>query len=530
MHYSAIFDELLLEQKIQEVKVLALTLNENEMNSSFHDKYPAHVFAPIKEYLNESFLSGIIKKGVNFVNDFTKNAKEISVKLSDAISEFSYKKVFMTVTKMMHKIKTKMLKTLMVLFEPLREVIISNEFCDEDNKFSVGATLRKLISIAKEVGKDAGADALLSVPVVAAMRNHINMEGTSALTEGEQIETARGRATFDKDDVKYMQFFQKIMFKLGVRDTKLNGFLSEITKRAAQGAAIAGIVSIVSSFVPSMGIISAIAGAAGAAVAAAPLLVMIIGAILFGIGLFMFVTWLIKPYPTLENCRIFLGTIFNGADPFSFPEETLATVADHVVPLAQAKRISNKPAFNVPLINDLKDEGVEKNIPKVSKKTSDAANKKLIKLYDDLDIDTLEHEETVKENRRLAVMFVRNIFKSDGHDTVMDEIDSIKEDDEENDFTDALEDLTVLIHRIKTSHLEKEMDDDGKKKYPFALNYRNVREFLKNKENSPLARISKVIDCVDDFIVKVEKSQGIPTKKAGTASTKKATAPKKTIA
>lgn len=509
MHYSVIFDEKLLEERIEEVRLRALSLNESELTSKFKNTYNKHVFEPLHGYLEESFLSGLLKKGKNFIDKFTQGAKEIAQKVGKAIKEFSFKKIFATVTKLMHKIKAKVLKGLMLLLEPLREVIISNKFCDENNKFSAKVAFSKLIETAKSAGKEVEADKILDDKVVSAIEKNANLEGIALaesvqfLYEDEAEEKEKGRATFDEKDVKYMDFFQKMLFKLGVKGTKLNGILAEISKKITQGAAITGVISILGAILPSMGIVSAIAGAVGAAIAAAPVLVMIIGAVLFGIGLFMFATWLLQPYPTIQNCRIFLSTIFAGSNPFDYPETEIGSF--DTVPMDSVK--PRKPAFNFELIQDLEKEGVEEEIPGGGSDNEALAEEAddIIKVYDDLDIDMLEDEKEVEDNKRIARIFVRNIFSKSGRDKIQDALESMKEDEEDNEYTESLETFVSLVDDIFKSDAFKEEDEDGKKAYPYALSYSNVQEFLKSKSNSVADRMTKVIDVTDNFIDRIDK-------------------------
>jgi ElaB/YqjD/DUF883 family membrane-anchored ribosome-binding protein len=501
--YSVIHNEELLEQKIAEIKVLALSLNESSV-FPYNNKYPKQIFAPLESYLEESFISGLLKKGKDFADKFTKGAKEIAIKVSGAIKEFSFKKVFATIAKMMNKIKSKVLKGLMTLLAPLREVIVKNGFCSEDNKFEAKATFRKLVSVAKETGAQLGAKELLNDTVVSAIQKNVNLEGTGVLSEAEEDEAAAGKAKFDEEDVKYMDFFQKMMFKLGIKDAKLNGFFSEISKKITTGAAITGVFAVVGALLPSMGIISGIAAAAGAAVAAAPVLVMIIGAILFGIGLFMFATWLLKPYPTIENCRIFLATIFEGAHPFDFPDANLDDLAKNVKPEDEIK--PRKPAFNTDLILDLEEEGVEEDIPGGEDLEDEV--KDIIKRYDDLDIEILEDDDEVENNKVLAKIFVRNVSTEKGREKILAKIEDIKEDEEDNEYTEALEEFLGIIDEIYSGDAVKEETEDGKKKYPYALNYKKTQEFLRSKNNSVADRMTKVIDVTDNFIDRIDKIGG----------------------
>lgn len=507
MQYSVIHDEALLEKVIEDIRLRATSLNESDLTSRFRNTYDKQIFSPLRDYLEESFLSGLLKKGKDFADKFTKGAKEIATKVASAVKDFSFKKVFATVTKLMRKIKQSILKSLMILLEPLRPVILSNGFCSEDNKFSPKKTFDKLVEIAKSVGKEVEADKILDDKVVNAIEKNANIEGIAIaesfnVFEDESLEKEKGRATFDAKDVKYMDFFQKMLFKMGVKGTKLNGILSEISKKIAQGAAITGALSIIAALLPVGGVLASIGAAVGAAIAAAPVLVMIIGAILFGIGLFMFATWLLQPYPTIENCRIFLSTIFSGAHPFDYPEVELGAI--ETVPMDQVKKEKPKPAFDFELIADLEEEGVEEDIPSDAEQMKEEAGD-IIKDYDNLDIDMLEDDEEVDSNKRIARIFVRNIFTQKGRDKIQDEIEKLKEDEEDNDYTKTLEDFVALVDNIYRSEAISEEDEDGKKLYPYALNYSKIQEFLKDKKNSVVDRMSKVIDVTDNFIDRIDK-------------------------
>jgi len=495
---SVIFDIKLFEQKVEEIRVLA-SLNEN--HAPFLNKYPTHIFQPLQEYLNESLIKGIISKGADYAKTFMKGAKEIALKLSDAIKDFSFKKVFMTVSKMMQKLKAKMLKQLMLYLSPLREVIVKFEFCNEENKFALAATFKKLISAAKEAGKDVGAPELLTPIVVDAIRKNANIEGTKTLRESEEIEAEKGAATFDEKDVKYLEFFQKMMYRLGIKDTKLNGFLSEIVKKIAAGGAMIGIFAVISSLFPTAGVLAGIAAGIGAAVAAAPVLVMIIGAIIFGIGLFMFATWLLKPYPTIENCRIFLSTIFNGSNPFDFPDMTLGTLGKNVEPEDEAK--PEKIVWNFELLDQFDEEGIEKEEEKEfgveDADKHDDETLAVIKDYDDLDLDMLEDDEKVDENKRSVRLFVRKIFKKNGREDIQDMFDDLNDDDEDNEYTNELEKLFSIIDRIYSG--------GGLEEFPFALEKDSVQNYLKDRNNSIRQRLTKIIDVTDNYIDRVDKSK-----------------------
>lgn len=492
---SVIFDIKLFEQKVEEIRALA-SLNEN--HAPFLNKYPTHIFQPLHEYLNESLLKGIISKGADYARTFMKGAKEIALKISSAIKDFSFKKVFVTVSKMMQKLKAKILKQMMLYLSPLRESIIRFELCDTENKFSLSNTFKKLVSVAKEAGKDIGAAELLTPNVVDSIRKNVDVEGTSALTESEEIEAEKGKATYDEKDLQFLSFFERMLLKMGVKDSKLNGFLSEIAKKVAAGAAIGGIVAVISALFPTSGVLAGIAAGIGAAVAAAPVLVMIIGAIIFGIGLFMFATWLLKPYPTIENCRIFLSTIFNGSNPFDFPDMTLDVLGKNVEPEDEAE--PEKIAWNFELITQFEEEGIDKDEEEeFGVDVLDKETLEIIKDYDDLDLDMLEDDGNVDDNKRSVRLFVRKIFKKKGRNDIQQMFEDLRDDDEDNEYTDELEKLFSIIHRLYDTDITEEM--------PYALERKTVQEYLTNGDHPIRKRLTKIIDVTDNYIDRLEKSK-----------------------
>lgn len=508
-----IYDVELFEKKIEEIKEKVMSLTESQLNTPFN-KYPKHVFAPIQEYLENSFTRGLVAEGLGKVkgwaDKFAKGAWDIAKKIGSSITQFSFKKLFATVTKMMLKIKVKILQGLMFTFEPFRETILKNNFCDEKNRVRVKEIYKKLIEIAKSAGKEEGADQILDDKVTKAISQSVDMEGVGTLTaESLYIENIfkiledKEIATFDEKDAKYLGFFEKMMLKLGVTNGKWNGFLATLAKKITQGAAVGGVLAVIAALTPSASILAGIAGAVGAAVAAAPAVVMIIGAILFGIGLFMFLTWLLKPYPTIANCEIFLSTIFDGSNVFDYPEKTVQDVVDTTQPADVAKKEKHKPAFDIEYIDNIAAKGseFEADIPDQLDKDEKEEVKKVIANYDDLDIEILEKEEEIKDNRPLVSMFVRNIMTENGREDIREEI----KDSDENDYTEALtelldivEDCYIVIGKIK--------DDEGKKLFTFALDKDSVKSFLKDKDNSLKKRIGKVIDVVDNLIDRFDKS------------------------
>jgi hypothetical protein len=85
MQYSVIHDEALLEKVIEEIRFRSQSLTESELTSNLKSTYDKQIFDPLYSYLEESFLSGLLKKGKDFANKFVKGAKEIAAKVGTAI-------------------------------------------------------------------------------------------------------------------------------------------------------------------------------------------------------------------------------------------------------------------------------------------------------------------------------------------------------------------------------------------------------------------------------------------------------------
>lgn len=508
---EVIFDKQLFEKKLDEIKVLALSLNESEISYSF-DKYPKYIFAPLEDYLRESFIRGIIEEGIlgkekDFINTFVKKSKEIAAKVSDAVKQFSYKKVFSTITKMIIKIKAKILKQIMILLEPLREVIIINKFCDENNKFLSKITFNKLIQIAKAAGKNIGAKELLTDDIVKKITNNINLENTETLTK--DILSIFKDKQIDEKNLQYLDFFQKMLYKLGVKDTKLNEFFSTVAEKIiTQNATAVGFITIIGALLPNVDIMSAITRTVNVTVAAAPVLIMIIGAILFGINLFMFSTWLLKPYPTVKDCEIFLSTIFDGSNVFNNLEETITDIKSEIKLTEEIKEENFKPAFDFEYIEEIEKENFyDDNQIQEDKEEVEKNIKKIISKYDNLNLDILEDPKMVKKYKEIVKTFVRKVYlvTEDREDEFIDLLDENIEDydfEKTPKFIEELLDLRDLILFCNKIHDESKGTDY---ELTFGLYREDIQDFLLDSNNTLVERLEKIIDVVDNMINRMDK-------------------------
>ena len=523
MNMNIIFDEQLFEKTVQEIERRSLTLNES-FSTSF-SKYPKHIFEPLEDYLRESFTKGLIEEGFldkvgqafgsaankakGFIDNFESHAKEVATKISSAVKQFSFKKVFATVSRMMLKIKQKVLGQLMVLFEPFRAIILKYKLCDDTNKADIKSIFKLLVTAAKSIAKEEHSEDILDDKMVSSIGSHLDLNGLQAIKEDETKTVAK----FDEKDVKYLGFFNKMMLKIGIKDAKINGFFASLTKKVAQGAIGAGVMTIIAALFPTAGVIAGIATAVGAAVAAAPLLVMIIGAILFGIGLFMFVTWLIKPYPTIENCKRFLASIFDIPEDDQIgnnQDELLGKTA-----IVYRTEVIASPAINMVVAMEATKEGYTKDeikeFEKDEKDTSDSPKrlkKKLKTLIDDsdaVDYKLLLSDKNIEDHEEIVDIFTRKILSKKGRKLIRRELNDIPDEDK---YTRELEDLLNVINEaMALSKLD--IDEDGDPRHTMDIDRKELIEaplFVEkgsDKENKMeiiVNALSDMIDAIEDDI------------------------------
>lgn len=98
---------------------------------------------------------------------------------------------------------------------------------------------------------------------------------------------------------------------------------------------------------------------------------------------------------------------------------------------------------------------------------------------------------------------MKKIFDEKGRKDLYNDIEDTEEDTE---YIKELLNLLKLIDDIYESEIIREEDEDGKKVFPFALNYKKIQDFLIDKNNSLADRMSKVIDCTDNLIDRIEHS------------------------
>ena len=138
-----------------------------------------------------------------------------------------------------------------------------------------------------------------------------------------------------------------------------------------------------------------------------------------------------------------------------------------------------------------------------------AQAREIVPLYDNLDISVLENE--CLNYPKISNFFIDALFVRERRSALTrkleEKIKILKEWDD--DYRRELLNLLILIDLIYRSYLHSEKDDEGKKRYNYALDSKSVRLFLSDSTVSLNKKISKIIDCTDNFVDRVSKDLGI---------------------
>lgn len=164
--------------------------------------------------------------------------------------------------------------------------------------------------------------------------------------------------------------------------------------------------------------------------------------------------------------------------------------------------------FSMDMEDDI-DEKVPQGEAKIRLKIRVKITKKIIKLYDDLDLELLENEDEVIKNKKIVGRFTRRLYDKHSRKNLKKIFEEFKDEQEDNEYLIELEKLFIIIKRIFRSGILGEVNPDGSQKFPFGLERESVQLFIKNIENPLLNRLSKIIDCTDNLIDRIEKDRGL---------------------
>lgn len=138
-----------------------------------------------------------------------------------------------------------------------------------------------------------------------------------------------------------------------------------------------------------------------------------------------------------------------------------------------------------------------------------AQAREIVPLYDNIDISILENE--CLNYPKISNFFIDALFVIERRSALIrkleEKIKILKEWDD--DYRRELLNLLILIDLIYSSYVYSEKDDDGKKRYNYALDSKSIKSFLSDSTISLNKKISKIIDCTDNFIDRIAKNLGI---------------------
>ncbi len=170
------------------------------------------------------------------------------------------------------------------------------------------------------------------------------------------------------------------------------------------------------------------------------------------------------------------------------------------------EEVSSK--FSIDTEDDI-DEKVNQGEAKIRLIIRVKITKKIIKLYDDLDLELLEDENEIIKNKKIIGPFTRKLYDKHSRKYFKKKIEEFKDEQEDNEYLIELEKLFIIIKRIFRSGILGEVNTDGSQKFPFGLEKESIQLFIKNIENPLRNRLSKIIDCTDNLIDRIEKDRGL---------------------
>jgi hypothetical protein len=140
----------------------------------------------------------------------------------------------------------------------------------------------------------------------------------------------------------------------------------------------------------------------------------------------------------------------------------------------------------------------------ISNKIKEITIEDIVRRYDSLDIDCLENDNNLHENKFIANQLTILIDNELGRQIIKKRlIDGIE--NEKNDFLTTALEMVKITSKIYDSGITQMTTEEGNQKYPFALDSENVKSFLQDDENSLCDKMSKIIDVIDNLINRIDQ-------------------------
>lgn len=168
--------------------------------------------------------------------------------------------------------------------------------------------------------------------------------------------------------------------------------------------------------------------------------------------------------------------------------------------------VNNEP-INIPEFNLPKFDFPElSNLIKLSDYLTDFTKyecRKIVRSYNQLDLDLLENIDEIEKNNILIRDFIRKIYNIEGRDGFHEILEYSFEDNKENLYIAELDDLFRIIKKIYALGINNKTDNENNRIFPFALDSSLMHRFLKNPKKSTGEKLSLVIDATNDLICSV---------------------------
>ena len=284
---------------------------------------PEDILTPIEDLITEEILGKLFSKGKEMlskgkeaIGNIAKNVKNIASKFFGGVvnffKNFSLKKLIGGLYNMVKKLGSKVWNWLKDKFSGLTKFILANNMVDQNNRPIFKNIWATICSKAKGL--------------VDWKKEGVTPQDLSAV--GSKVKLNEdSKYDISDSEVKYYGFFEKVVHALGIKNARFNGVVSQILKKGSIGVAIIGLMKVCGFS------LAAITGG----LSLGPVATAAIGGMLLMAGLIILGIWIVKPYPTLEDCLGYLHIAFSD----KLPKYNLPSIFVSITNLTQIVNVVN---------------------------------------------------------------------------------------------------------------------------------------------------------------------------------------------
>jgi hypothetical protein len=127
----------------------------------------------------------------------------------------------------------------------------------------------------------------------------------------------------------------------------------------------------------------------------------------------------------------------------------------------------------------------------------------LIRYYNGLDIELLDDDAEIDKNKKITGIFVSDCLTKAGRGRIRDVIKQVKDDEEDNEYTNGVECILTMIDIIYSSLVYKALDSENKPMFPFGLDKKKVVDKITDLSVSNSHKMSRITRSVDNFITRI---------------------------